>query len=124
MDSKNECTCKNGIKIQRKDPIKTALPKGVIGKYWLVRHYNYHGKPVYYVPGNGDNKELHLYFGEINNMPRTNGWVVNYEFGLIYNNPAIIFHDSDDDNICPEIVGPHWHTQDDRDIPDVTVTCL
>ena len=121
-DAKAECSCKLGIRISSKNV--TLLQEGVVGKYWLVRHYNYNSRPVYHKPSNGDQKELHLYFGEIDNISRNNGWIVSYEFGLIYDSPAILYHYTDDGSICPEADGLNWRTTQLGDVPDIKVTCL
>ena len=121
-DAKGECSCKIGIKISSK--FATLLNQGVVGTYWLVRHYNYNSRPVYNKPANGDQKELFLYYGEIDNKPRNNGWIVNYEFGMIYNSPAMLFHHTDEDSICPEAQGLHWQTTKLGEIPDIKFTCL
>ena len=79
---------------------------------------------MYYKHGNGGQTELHLYFGEIDNIPKNKGWIVNQEFGLVSNSTALLFHNTEDDSLCPEAVGPHWHTSQARDIGDINLKCL
>ena len=127
-DAKNECSCKIGIKID----VRNGTVLGISGIYWLLRHYNYNNKPVYYRSGACSilsichEKELHLYYGNIDGVSgrKRNGWQIQSEFGWEDNTPPILFHDTDDKTKCPEDVGFNWHTIGRMDLPDVEATCL
>ena len=127
-DAKNECSCKIGIKLD----VRNGTVLGISGIYWLLRHYNYNNKPVYYRSGACSilsichEKELHLYYGNIDGVSgrKRNGWQIQSEFGWEDNTPPILFHDTNDKTKCPEDVGFNWHTIGRMDLPDVEVTCL
>ena len=121
-DAKNECSCKIGIKLD----VTNGTVLGVSGIYWLLRHYNYNNKPVYYRSGTVLQKELHLYYGNIDGVSgrKRNGWQIHSEFGWEDNTPPILFHYTDDKTMCPEDVAANWHTIGRTDLPDIEATCL
>ena len=120
-DTRNECSCKLGLKIS----FKKGTVDGVAGNYYLIRHYNYNNKPVYYNPGLSLNKALHLYFGNINGIPgKEKGWMIQHEFGYLRDSLPLLFHDTDDITKCPEAVGLKWYTKKNSELQDVEIRCM
>ena len=94
-DAKSECSCKIGIKLD----VRNGTVLGISGIYWLLRHYNYNNKPVYYRSGACSilsichEKELHLYYGNIDGVSgrKRNGWQIHSEFGWEYSESFLSF---------------------------------
>ena len=112
--------CKIGIKFE----VRNGTMSQVDGYFWLIKHYNYNNRPIYY---NYDNKfkiDLHLYYGKINIPGKGHGWIVDYEVGWINIAPPILFHESKQEIQCPENIGSKWQTKHEIDLPDVQASCI
>ena len=121
-DAKNACTCKIGLKLD----VRNGTVGGVAGIYWLLRHYNYNNRPVYYRSGTLLQQELHLFYGNLHGVAggKRNGWQIHFEFGWEDHTPPILFHDTEDKTECPEDIGTNWHTTGRMDLPDIDATCI
>ena len=119
-DAKTECSCNLGIKFSARNGSTPVIQ----GNYWLIRHYNYNSRPIYYNYDNNLRKDLHLYFGTINVHGKGKGWIVDHDFGWMNESPPILFHEVTEVSMCPENVGENWQTKSRKYLPEVKADCL
>ena len=119
-DVKAECSCKLGIKFNAGN---WSVP-GIEGYFWLIKHYNYNNRPIYYNYQNSLKNDLYLYFGTINVSGKRKGWIVDHDFGWMNEAPPIVFHETTENLECPEDVGANWETKYNKNLPGVKANCL
>ena len=119
-DAKVECGCELGIKFSSKD----QLIPGTEGNFWLIKHYNYNNRPIYYNYDTSSKRDLYLYFGSINVYGKEKGWIIDHDFGWLNESPPILFHETTDDLTCPENVGMNWENKNKRYLLGVEAICL
>ena len=119
-DAVNKCTCEFGIKFRG----LTNSISGIQGDFWLIKHYNYNNRPIYYNHDNSLKRDLHLYFGSINVNGRDRGWIIDHDFGWPYKSSPILFHETNDVSKCPENVGKNWQTKYKKYLSNVEATCI
>ena len=119
-DVKAECSCKLGIQFSTGN---WSLP-GIEGNFWLIKHYNYNNRPIYYNYENNLKNDLYLYFGTITGSGKRKGWIVDHDFGWMNEAPPIVFHETTENLECPEDVGANWQTKYIKNLSGVKANCL
>ena len=113
-DGKNDCTCELGIQFETTSGSIPLLD----GYFWLIKHYNYNNRPIYYSQSNVRNKDLYLYFGTINIHEKQKGWIVDHAFGWMNDALPMLFSQSYAESKCPEVVGKKWS------LPNIHAICI